>query len=102
MKAKVRILTLLLVMLLFITQLPVSVYAASSTKIFKSNAINSDYYYWGGETIKYTFQYADGTSVTTNLGGFAIHYAGDNVTNIVGSQVAYCIEPNTGSTSGTT
>ena len=34
--------------------------------------------------------------------GFALHYAGENVTGIVGSQIAYCIEPDTSSTTGTT
>ena len=103
MKKKTRILACLLVVLLLVTAiLPTSVFADSTTKITKSNAINSDYYYWGGQMIKYTFTYYDGTTITTNHGGFALHYAGENVTNIVGAQVAYCIEPDTGSTTGTT
>lgn len=103
MKKKTRILACLLVVLLLVTAiLPTSVFADSTTKITKSNAINSDYYYWGGQMIKYTFTYYDGTTITTNHGGFALHYAGENVTSIVGAQVAYCIEPDTGSTTGTT
>lgn len=103
MKKKTRILASLLVVLILVTAiLPTSVFADSTTKITKSNAINSDYYYWGGQMIKYTFTYYDGTTITTNHGGFALHYAGENVTSIVGAQVAYCIEPDTGSTTGTT
>lgn len=103
MKKKTRILASLLVVLILVTAiLPTSVFADSTTKITKSNAINSDYYYWGGQMIKYTFTYYDGTTSTTNHGGFALHYAGENVTSIVGAQVAYCIEPDTGSTTGTT
>lgn len=103
MKKKTRILASLLVVLILVTAiLPTSVFADSTTKITKSNAINSDYYYWGGQMIKYTFTYYDGTTITTNQGGFALHYAGENVTSIVGAQVAYCIEPDTGSTTGTT
>ena len=103
MKKKTRILASLLVVLILVTAiLPTSVFADSTTKITKSNAINSDYYYWGGQMIKYTFTYYDGTTITTNHGGFALHYAGENVTSIVGEQVAYCIEPDTGSTTGTT
>lgn len=103
MKEKTRILASLLVVLILVTAiLPTSVFADSTTKITKSNAINSDYYYWGGQMIKYTFTYYDGTTITTNQGGFALHYAGENVTSIVGAQVAYCIEPDTGSTTGTT
>lgn len=103
MKKKTRILASLLVVLILVTAiLPASVFADSTTKITKSNAINSDYYYWGGQMIKYTFTYYDGTTITTNHGGFALHYAGENVTSIVGAQVAYCIEPDTGSTTGTT
>ena len=103
MKKKTRILASLLVVLILVTAiLPTSEFADSTTKITKSNAINSDYYYWGGQMIKYTFTYYDGTTITTNHGGFALHYAGENVTSIVGAQVAYCIEPDTGSTTGTT
>lgn len=103
MKKRTRFLTVLLVVLLLVTAiLPTSVFADSTTKITKSNAINSDYYYWGGQMIKYTFTYYDGTTITTNHGGFALHYAGENLTSIVGAQVAYCIEPDTGSTTGTT
>lgn len=103
MKKKTRILASLLVVLILVTAiLPTSVFADSTTKITKSNAINSDYYYWGGQMIKYTFTYYDGTTITTNHGGSALHYAGENVTSIVGAQVAYCIEPDTGSTTGTT
>lgn len=103
MKKKTRILASLLVVLILVSAiLPTSVFADSTTKITKSNAINSDYYYWGGQMIKYTFTYYDGTTITTNHGGFALHYAGENVTSIVGAQVAYCIEPDTGSTTGTT
>ena len=103
MKKKTRILASLLVVLILVTAiLPTSVFADSTTKITKSNAINSDYYYWGGQMIKYTFTYYDGTTITTNHGGFALHYAGENVTSIVGAQVAYCIEPDTGSATGTT
>ena len=103
MKAKTRILMLLLVVLVLTTTLlPTTAFADSSIKITKSNAINSNYYYWGGQMIQYTFTYADGTTITTNHGGFALHYAGENLTSIVGAQVAYCIEPDTGSTTGTT
>lgn len=103
MKHKTRILTCLLAVLLLVTSiLPVSVFADSNTKITKSNAINGDYYYWGGQMIQYMFTYYDGTTITTNHGGFALHYAGENVTSIVGAQVAYCIKPDTGSTTGTT
>ena len=103
MKASTRIFTLLLAVLMLVTLgLPTTVFADGSTKITKSNAINSDYYYWGGQMIQYTFIYYDGTTITTNHGGFALHYAGESVTGIVGSQVAYCIEPDTGSTTGTT
>ena len=103
MKKKTRILTCLLVVLLLVTAiLPTSVFADSTTTITKSNAINSDYYYWGGQMVQYTFTYYDGTTITTNHGGFALHYAGANLTSIVGAQVAYCIEPDTGSTTGTT
>ena len=103
MKKKARILACLLVVLLLVTAiLPTSVFADSTTTITKSNAINSDYYYWGGKMIQYTFTYYDGTTITTNHGGFALHYAGANLTSIVGAQVAYCIEPDTGSTTGTT
>ena len=103
MKAKTRLLTLLLaVLLLTCSLLPTTVYADESATITKSNAINSNYYYWGGQMISYTFTYYDGTTITTNHGGFALHYVGANLTSIVGAQVAYCIEPDTGSTTGTT
>lgn len=50
MKKKTRILASLLVVLILVTAiLPTSVFADSTTKITKSNAINSDYYYWGGQ-----------------------------------------------------
>lgn len=102
MKSRLRIITLFLAAFLLLSMLPTGAFAAESAKITKSDAINTRFYYWGGETIAHTFTYADGTTVTTSLGGFAIHYLGENLTSIVGSRVAYCIEPDTGSTSGTT
>ena len=103
MKTYVRAVTLVLtVLLLAATVCPTVAFADDSTKITKSNAINDAYYFWGAQMNTYSFSYYDGSSITMEQGGFALHYAGEDLTEIVGSPIAYCIEPNAGSTNGTT
>ena len=102
MKTKTRILAILLAALMIeVMLIPISVFAEDRIIITKSGNINSDYKFWGSEMVDYTFTYADGSQVTAHIGGFDLHYAGENVTTIVGSQIAYCIEPNASSTNGT-
>lgn len=102
MRRRTRIFSMILALLLLLGMIPSAAFASSGEKVTKSNSISSKYYYWGGETIRYTFQYADGSSVTTSLGGFAIHYVGAGLTGVVGNKVAFCIEPNVASTNGDT
>ena len=102
MRTKTRIMALLLATLLVSLLITASVFAVNSIKITKSGNINSDYKFWGSEMVDYSFTYADGSQVTARIGGFDLHYAGENLTSIVGSTVAYCIEPDASSTNGTT
>lgn len=60
----------------------------------RSSSLNGKYYFWGSEMKTYTFRYADGTSITTSLGGMCIHY--------VNGKVAYCLQPEVGSAHNTT
>lgn len=62
--------------------------------VTRSDYINGYYYFWGDEVRTYNFTYADGTAATAHIGGMGIHYVDGNI--------AFCIEPNVGSTSGLT
>ena len=62
--------------------------------VTRSDYINGYYYFWGDEVRTYNFTYADGTAATAHIGGMGIHY--------VDGEIAFCIEPNVGSTSGLT
>lgn len=62
--------------------------------VTRSDYINGYYYFWGDEVRTYSFTYADGTAATAHIGGMGIHY--------VDGEIAFCVEPNVGSTSGLT
>lgn len=62
--------------------------------VTRSDYINGYYYFWGDEVRTYNFTYADGTAATAHIGGMGIHY--------VDGEIAFCVEPNVGSTSGLT
>ena len=88
-----RTAALLLVLVILISALPTASASVTGT-VTRSDKVNSSLYFWGGSMQTFSFSYADGAAVTYRFGGFCLHY--------VDGKIAYCIEPQVGTTSNTT
>lgn len=88
-----RTAALLLVLVILISALPTASASVTGT-VTRSDKVNSSLYFWGGSMQTFSFSYADGAAVTYRFGGFCLHY--------VDGKIAYCIEPQVGTTTNTT